>query len=311
MDQERFIAMMQLLLVLISAAVALAVQQDALDHAYSAHAYNEPRPRQRRAHTYDFLLNKLPNLSTRDFLRTFRLPRHLVAWLHNRIAGHLRTAQSRRRSSVAHPTLLLLLVALYRLSHLDTTHSIASKFDIGEATVDSAYWTVLAAIDKTLYDEYVDRLWPFSSAARDEAAQFFYTRKGCGIDNVIGSIDGVHIPITAPAEHADDYYNFKKWHSILFLHCVDTRRRHMYIAGGVAGASGDTTILSVCKLWKNIASMIPAPVRAMEDNNMMGAGQAKRPARLCIIASRTRIPTLHTSSRISFSFVYWVMVAYL
>jgi len=288
---------MQLLLVLISAAAALAVQQAAL-----AHANNEPRPRQRHAHTYDFLLNKLPNLSTRDFLRTFRLPRHLVTWLHTRIAGQLRAAQPRRRSSVAHPTLLLLLVALYRLSHLDTTHSIASKFDIGEATVDSAYWTVLAAIDKTLYDEYIDRLWPFSSAARDEAAQFFYTRKGCGIDNVLGSIDGVHIPITVPAEHADDYYNFKKWHSILFLHCVDSRRRHMYIAGGVAGASGDATILSVCKLWKKIAWMTPAPVRAMEDNNMMGAGRVKRHARLCIIPPRTRIPTLHTSSHIFFQF---------
>jgi hypothetical protein len=36
-----------------------------------------------------------------------------------------------------------------------------------------------------------------------------------GLPNVIGAIDGSHIPIKKPEENGNDYYNRKKYHSLV------------------------------------------------------------------------------------------------
>ena len=45
----------------------------------------------------------------------------------------------------------------------------------------------------------------------------------CGFPQCIGAVDGTHLPILAPLECANDYYNRKGFHSVIMQAVADHR----------------------------------------------------------------------------------------
>ena len=80
--------------------------------------------------------------------------------------------------------------------------------------------------------------WPQSLQLIKVIQEFECEETGLGnhkLPNVIGVIDGSHIPIHAPSKNGARYVNRKSFHSINLLRIVDHQKRFTYIHVGEAG----------------------------------------------------------------------------
>ena len=60
----------------------------------------------------------------------------------------------------------------------------------------------------------------------------------------LGAIDGTHIAIEPPMKAATDYYNYKKFHSIIMLATVNSHMKFTYINIGAPGRCNDASVFN-------------------------------------------------------------------
>jgi hypothetical protein len=81
-----------------------------------------------------------------------------------------------------------------------------------------------------------DRItWPQGSQLVKVTQGFEHGIGSRKLPNVIGAMDGTHIPIHAPSKNGARYINRKSFHSINLLGIVDHQERFTYIHAGEAG----------------------------------------------------------------------------
>lgn len=71
-----------------------------------------------------------------------------------------------------------------------------------------------------------------------------------GFPNCGGSIDGSHIPKTAPVEFHTDYYNRKGWYSMIVQAVADHKYRFMDIYTGWPGSVHDARVFANSTIYK-------------------------------------------------------------
>ncbi|KAM3876295.1 putative nuclease HARBI1 [Diretmus argenteus] len=76
-------------------------------------------------------------------------------------------------------------------------------------------------------------------------------RATCGIEGVIGAIDGCHIKIQRPHVRGGDYLNRKNYYSVVLLGIVDERGRFRDIFVGAPGKVHDARILRKSKFFES------------------------------------------------------------
>ena len=64
----------------------------------------------------------------------------------------------------------------------------------------------------------------------------------------IGAIDGKHIRIRQPPGTGSQYFNYKKFFSILMLALVDANYKFLYVDVGAPGRAGDAGVYSQSSL---------------------------------------------------------------
>ena len=65
---------------------------------------------------------------------------------------------------------------------------------------------------------------------------------------VVGAIDGSHIPIIVPTEDANDYYNRKQFHSVILQGVANAQGRFIHVSTGYAGSIHDARVLRMSSL---------------------------------------------------------------
>ncbi|CAG8798109.1 19026_t:CDS:2, partial [Cetraspora pellucida] len=73
------------------------------------------------------------------------------------------------------------------------------------------------------------------------------------LPNVIGAMDGSHIPIHPPINNSSRFVNRKNFHSINLLRVVDSRGRFTYIYAGEAGSVHDARVFYRSSLYYEIS----------------------------------------------------------
>lgn len=107
-------------------------------------------------------------------------------------------------------------MTLYKLATCGEYRTVGDVFGVHKSTVHKHFYSVIKAINSTLMKEFIQM-------PDEERAQLISHRFKtiCGIPQIIGCIDGSHIPILAPSEGRKDFVNRKSWTSLVLQAVVD------------------------------------------------------------------------------------------
>ena len=103
-----------------------------------------------------------------------------------------------------------LAVTLYFLKDTGSIWMTANVFGIHQSTVSKVVVEVCGAITEHLTQKYVHL--PQSEEEMQEKVAEFESK--FGMIQAFGCIDGTHVPIKAPSENSQDYFNYKQFHSL-------------------------------------------------------------------------------------------------
>ena len=130
-------------------------------------------------------------------------------------------------------------ITVWRLATNAEYRTLSALFGVGISTVCSIVLETCSAIAQHLLPLYVKI--PTGSKLR-ENIDGFKTR--WGFPQVVGAIDGSHIPIIRPSESASDYYNRKCFHSIIVEGVVDYQGQFIDVYIGWPGKLHDARVFN-------------------------------------------------------------------
>ncbi|OAV99257.1 hypothetical protein PTTG_00424 [Puccinia triticina 1-1 BBBD Race 1] len=111
-------------------------------------------------------------------------------------------------------------VGLYWISHGATYVNIGHVFNIGKETTDKALGRFVKAVLRVVIAH-----WPAFNKPKQWASIKDSFKRLNGIPNLVGAIDGTHIPLAVPPhDEWKGYINRKSWTSIVFECVVDGDR---------------------------------------------------------------------------------------
>lgn len=115
-------------------------------------------------------------------------------------------------------------VALYKMASCAEYRVVGNVFGIHKSTVKKCLFRVVNAINDLMMRNYLHM--PDLYEASEIAINF---EKISCIPQIIGCIDGTHIPILAPSEGYRDFVNRKGWPSYILQAVVDDKCRYIFI----------------------------------------------------------------------------------
>ena len=101
-----------------------------------------------------------------------------------------------------------LLMMLWYIGSQETIRSIADRFNVSESTFHSHNRRMLDVFQKYFLKKFV--IWP--NDLQNVCNEFELKKNFPG---VVGAIDSTHIRIKPPSGHSNDYFNRKKFHSVI------------------------------------------------------------------------------------------------
>ncbi|KAB0802633.1 hypothetical protein PPYR_04819 [Photinus pyralis] len=141
-----------------------------------------------------------------DFRKHFRLTKMSFEEVLIKIGDKLSMASSVHHTGrPGNDAKTQLLVGLWILANQESYRTVADRFDL---TISTAWC-------------YFRKVWPKNESQRQCFSTEF--RKRQGFPNVIGAIDGTHIPIVAPHNMANSYINRNKYYSIVLQGVCNAR----------------------------------------------------------------------------------------
>ena len=157
----------------------------------------------------------VPAMDDRQFKENFCLQRTIFAQLIKEVGPHLRRNDTVLRRAV--PVEKSVACALYALGSTSELRTVANLFGLGKSTTGE----LLHEFFSTIIDVFFHCLVKFPSSdqkivdtIRDFLVRYDYPM-------CIGSVDGAYISVKAPVESQVDYFNYKKFHSIVMLASVN------------------------------------------------------------------------------------------
>ena len=143
-----------------------------------------------------------------------------------------------------------LLMHLWYMGSLETVRSIADRFDVSESTFVSHNRRMIDAFCEHLLGRFIK--WPCEQQYC-EISNVFLDKKG--FPSIIGALDGTHIKIKAPYDHAVDYINRKRYHSVILQAVCKTDLTFTDVYSGWPGRVHDARVLRNSPLWERGATL--------------------------------------------------------
>ncbi|XP_045768204.1 putative nuclease HARBI1 [Maniola jurtina] len=150
-----------------------------------------------------------------------------------------------------------LAITLRYLATGDSYTSLQYIFHVSKQTISKIVPEVCDALVKALKDviklPVSEQDWKIVSKEFEEKWNF---------PHVIGALDGKHITIQAPFRSGTEYYNYKKYFSIVLLALVDSNYNFMYVNVGSQGRISDGGVFKHCELYRKLENNqlnVPAP----------------------------------------------------
>lgn len=164
------------------------------------------------------------NFKEEDWLKSFRMRKCTFLWLCDQLKNEL--ASSVYQLGFREPVSVEKQVAicLYYLSSCCEYRVVGNVFGIHKSTVWKYVHRVVDAINTKLMHQWIFML--DNDECQQIAASF---EKKTNIPQLIGAIDGSHIPILPPSDRYRDYINRKGWPSVILQALNDVNDTYKYV----------------------------------------------------------------------------------
>ncbi|XP_039968728.1 protein ALP1-like [Bactrocera tryoni] len=147
------------------------------------------------------------------------------------------------------PTDKQIAICLYKLASCAEYRVVGDVFGVHKSTVHKYFHLVVSALIQ-LKNEMIK--FPKLEEALIIANEF--EKKSC-IPNIIGAIDGTHVPVLPPSDGFLDFINRKGWPSIVMQGVVDNNYLFTDVSVKLPGSTHDATVFKESGLFKT-----PQPV---------------------------------------------------
>ncbi|XP_073431990.1 peroxisomal biogenesis factor 7 isoform X1 [Dendrobates tinctorius] len=155
----------------------------------------------------------------------------------------IRRQNTRMRFSIAPAERLM--VTLRFLATGESLTSLHYQFRLGISTISVIVKETCLAIWDTLHQEYIPQptkdIWLTS-------AELF--EKLCHFPNCLGAVDGKHIRIAKPAGSCSEYFNYKKYFSIVLMAIADANSKFLSVDIGAYGRSNDSQVFKTSPMGR-------------------------------------------------------------
>ncbi|KAK4882485.1 hypothetical protein RN001_005804 [Aquatica leii] len=209
--------------------------------------YNEQARKRRKARVA--IKNYVENVVSfyaDDFKCHFRLRKDTFEHLLQILGPSLKEQNATGVGRHTYPPEKQLLVALSMLANQEVYRLVAEKFDISKSTA----WLYVKKVCTLLVDlsgQYI--CWPTGQKLQ-QIKETFKERQG--FPDVIGAIDGTHIPISPPLNEQAAYCNRNRYHSIILQGVCDTNYMFTDVFTGYPGSVHDARVFANSPLAKRI-----------------------------------------------------------
>ncbi|XP_068129859.1 uncharacterized protein [Hyperolius riggenbachi] len=189
------------------------------------------------------------------FFNYTRMSTSTFDYLLQTLGAHLRRQNTWYRNAVIPEERLLLT-----LRFLATGQSFASlhfAYRLGKSTISYIVKETCLVIWRELHATFM----PVPNRQRwEEVANKFWGK--CRFPNCIGAVDGKHIRLVQPPHSGSQYFNYKKFFSIVLMAVADANYKFLYIDVGAYGTASDSQIFrntNLCYRMENGTLDLPPP----------------------------------------------------
>ena len=175
----------------------------------------------------------------------FRISRETFQFLCHLVGPHLVRQDTNMRRAI--PAEKRIAVALWRPATGDSYRTTGLVFGVGRCTALKLKDEFCAAL---LINAKEFIKFPKREGETRRAIEAFQ-EISC-FPQVVGAIDGSHIPIIAPKNDPNDYYNRKQFHSEVLQAVADAQGRFIHVSTGYAGSIHDARVLRMSSLVKEV-----------------------------------------------------------
>lgn len=137
------------------------------------------------------------------------------------------------------PSLKKVLMLLWYLANQNSFRELSDKFNTSQG---AAHNVIMEMLDLTCQLASSFITWPTNCEKQTNAGVF---HRICGIEGIVGAIDGCHIKIQRPPVRGGDYLNRKSYYSILLQGIVNDQGKFIDIFTGAPGRVHDSRVLRV------------------------------------------------------------------
>ncbi len=185
---------------------------------------------------YHQLMHELERNHVPGFVRLMRMEPAMFREMERRLYDALVRDDTIMRNSISPGERLA--VTIRYLATGETFRSLSFSFRIAHNTISG----IIPQVCEALINEFGPEVMPQEITVDDykDIADGF--EKLWNFPNVMGAIDGKHVPITCPKNGGSHFFNYKKFHSIILLAVVDAHYKFRSVVVGANGACSDLQV---------------------------------------------------------------------
>lgn len=193
----------------------------------------------------DFWEQTVPLFTDLRYRRAFRVSRSIFSYLVDNLSPSLMDPLHFGGRQSIRPDKKIAMFLKY-LGSKETVLDISQLFGVAESSFIKARRQVTDAISDNLLNTIIQ--WP-NPIEYPNIAEDFHRKDISNFPNVIGALDGCHIPISTPYDNPNAYYNRKKFHSVILQAVCREDLRFTDVCVGSPGRMHDARVLRSSELW--------------------------------------------------------------
>lgn len=192
----------------------------------------------------DYFEKTVPTLSDARFIKKYRLSRKSFDELCDKIRPFIVKKDTIFRKAISVEKRVA--ISLHMLKSTSDAGTVADLYGVGASTVPYILKEFCRAVTENMYKDTIKL--PKNRQECENMKKGYL--ESWNFPGVFGAIDGSHIPILAPRDDPEDYYNYKGFYSLILLALCDYKYMFTYADIGSSGRNADGGVFGNSSLFQ-------------------------------------------------------------